>query len=542
MGYSMKNYLARYLSFLFIGLLVSCGGGGSGANFSQSTVRGTLVANPPFRVASLNATDLTAQFNNSTSGSTLLRLTGAPVCGVDFYYINYWTVGAQNEAASATGVLMIPTAPGNASPTILKQCTGPHSVLLYAHGTNTQKNFNLAAVNDPTNPATPENGLLTAFYAAQGYIVVAPNYAGYDTSTLPYHPYLNADQQSKDMIDMLTASRTAISSTLNGPIQDNGQLFITGYSQGGLVAMATQRALEKLNMTVTASAPMSGPYALEAFGDTVFLGAVNLGSTVFTPLLINSYQHAYGNLFNSPTDIFTLTYANQIVTLLPNIAPINSLFQSNQLPELALFNGTAPVIPGNPTLTALFQATTPATTPASAAPIFALGFSTVSQPDHLVNNTFRVNYVEDLLANPDGAITIPGILAGTATENIALSPLNTLRQAFNKNDMRQPGWAPRAPLQLCGGINDPTVFFTNTQTILTYWAHLPAPPLTVSFINVDPGGTTPSNFYQSIFANSLLGIPLTTIPQIYHTQLVPPVCMLASRNFFNIYTFPRVVP
>ena len=531
----MKNTLAKYFSFLFIGLLIGCGGGGSGANFSQSTNRGTLVANPPFRVASLNATDLTTQFTHSTSGSALLKLTGTPVCGVDFYYINYWTVGAQNEAASATGVMMIPTAPSNASPTILSQCTGPHSLLLYAHGTSTQKNYNLAAVNDPTNPAAPENNVLTAFYAAQGYVVIAPNYAGYDTSSLPYHPYLNADQQSKDMIDMLTASRTALNSTLNGPIQDNGKLFVTGYSQGGFVAMATPRALEKLNMTVTASAPMSGPYALEAFGDTVFLGAVNLGSTVFTPLLINSYQQAYGNLFHSPSDIFTLTYANQIVTLLPNITPINSLFQSNQLPELALFNGTAPIISGNVALNALFRATTPATTPASAAPIFALGFSTNANPDHLVNNTFRVSYVEDLLTHPDGAITIPGFLTSTTTEGLATLPQNSFRQAFNKNDLRQPGWAPIAPSQLCGGLNDPTVFFSNTQIILNYWAHLTHPPATVSVINVDPGTTTPANIYQTIFESSLQGIPLTSIPQIYHAQLVLPVCMFASRNFFNAH-------
>jgi hypothetical protein len=531
----MKNSLAKYFSFLFIGLLVGCGGGGSGANFSQSTIRGTLVANPPFRVASLNATDLTTQFNNSITGSALLKLTGTPACGVDFYYINYWTVGAQNEAASATGVMMIPTAPSNASPAILKQCTGPHSLLLYAHGTNTQKNFNLAAVNDPTNPATAENGLLTAFYAAQGYIVVAPNYAGYDTSSLPYHPYLNADQQSKDMIDMLTASRTALNSTLNGPIQDNGKLFVTGYSQGGLVAMATHRALEQLHMTVTASAPMSGPYALEAFGDTVFLGAVDIGSTVFTPLLVNSYQHEYGNIFHSPSDIFTSTYANQIVSLLPNIAPLNSLFQSNQLPSLALFNGTAPVIPGNTALNTLFQATTPATTPASAAPIFALGFSTLSNPDHLVTNAYRVNYVTDLLTHPDGAIIIPGFLTGTTAEGIASAPQNTLRQAFNKNDMRQPGWAPIAPIQLCGGLNDPTVFFTNTQIILTYWSQLATPPTKVTFIDVDPGGNTPANLYQTIFVGSELGIPPTTIPQIYHTELVPPVCMFASRNFFNTF-------
>ena len=36
--------------------------------------------------------------------------------------------------------------------------------------------------------------------ASQGYIVVAPNYAGYDTSTLTYHPYLVGEQQRNPTI------------------------------------------------------------------------------------------------------------------------------------------------------------------------------------------------------------------------------------------------------------------------------------------------------------------------------------------------------
>ena len=34
------------------------------------------------------------------------------------------------------------------------------------------------------------------------------NYAGYDISTLGYHPFLNAAQQSGEMLDILTAART----------------------------------------------------------------------------------------------------------------------------------------------------------------------------------------------------------------------------------------------------------------------------------------------------------------------------------------------
>ena len=136
-------------------------------------------------------------------------------------------------------------------------------------------------------------------YAAQGFVVVAPNYAGYDKSPLPYHPYLNAEQQSSDMVDALTAARKALKDL---GTTDSGKLFITGYSQGGHVAMATHRALQSAGQTVTASAPMSGPYALGALGDAVYYGNVNLGATLFTPLIYTSYQKAKAKIHSKTTD------------------------------------------------------------------------------------------------------------------------------------------------------------------------------------------------------------------------------------------------
>ena len=91
--------------------------------------------------------------------------------------------------------------------------------------------------------------------AAQGFIVVAPNYAGYDVSSLPYHPYLNGAQQSGDMMDALSAARTALPTTFASSTSDNGQLLVTGYSQGGYVALRTVQALQAAGQTVTAAAP-----------------------------------------------------------------------------------------------------------------------------------------------------------------------------------------------------------------------------------------------------------------------------------------------
>lgn len=61
----------------------------------------------------------------------------------------------------------------------------------------------------PRHPESSEIRTQAMLYAAQGDIVVALNYAGHDTSSLGYHPHHIVDQQSKDMIDALTAARAA---------------------------------------------------------------------------------------------------------------------------------------------------------------------------------------------------------------------------------------------------------------------------------------------------------------------------------------------
>ncbi len=304
-----------------------------------STARGTLVENPPFRIASLDAAALQAQLSASAF-APFLPLTGTPVCGVDFNYMHYWTVGGTNEAEKVSGALMVPTG---AAP----QCSGPRPILLYAHGTQVDKTINIA---DPTNPKNQEGVLIAAMFAAQGYIVVAPNYVGYDSSSASYHPYLNEDAQSKDMIDALTAARSALGHVLANSTTDNGKLFITGYSQGGYVAMATDKAMQAAHMTVTAAGTMSGPYALEAFGDSAFTGHVSLYSTLFYPMLVTSYERAYGNAYGGPgataADFYEPAYAPTIEALLPSATPVdgpNGLIAQGKIPPLALFSSTTPV-------------------------------------------------------------------------------------------------------------------------------------------------------------------------------------------------------
>ncbi len=251
---------------------------GSGLTTQPTPQRGQLVMTPPTSTGTYGPADLVTLLTGNSIAAQFLQLSFTPICTVTVYHIEYYTVGAKSESTQASGALMIPS--GSAS-----GCSGPRPIVEYAHATTPDKTFNIADLSRADND---EGLLLAAAFASQGYIVVAPNYAGYDTSTLGYHPYLVADQQSKDMIDALAASRAALTGTLSPPSTDNGKLFITGYSQGGFVAMATARAMQGAGTVVTAAAPMSGPYALAAFGDAVFDGEVDLSATLNTTLLLGA--------------------------------------------------------------------------------------------------------------------------------------------------------------------------------------------------------------------------------------------------------------
>jgi acetyl esterase/lipase len=498
-------------------LLAGCGSDTATSTFSTANGRGTLVESPPLRIASLSALTLQEELAASPSGTQLLLVTGNPVCGVDFHYYHYWTVDPAGAAIRNSGALMIPTGTGT--------CTGQRPVLLYAHGTQVDKTMNIADITDPANS---EGALIATMFAAQGYIVVAPNYSGYDDSTLAYHPYLNADQESKDMIDALAAARGALGHVAAAGTTDNGKLFITGYSQGGHVAMATHRAMQAAGTTVTASAGMSGPYALEAFGDAIMYGNVDLGSTVFTPLLVTSYQHSYGNIYSAPTDVYETAYATGIDNILPSATPLATLFTSGKLPQLQLFHNT---------VWNTGSAQLDATLNVPNHPLYSLGFGA----SNLVKDSYRLSYIQDALAHPDGAV--PAV----TTLSPAAAPANTLRIAFKTNDLRT--WKPSRPMMLCGGALDPTVFYPpNTTVIQNYF--LAVQGLTPALLTVldlesalgTPGPTNPFYAAKAGFAQGKASVSAgagggaagaNAVTQAYHGTLVPPFCSAAVRGFFS---------
>ncbi len=478
--------------------------------------RGTLVESPPTRTASLTPDNLLDAVESVPEAQQILELIAPPKCGIDIHYLHYNTVDPSDAATTASGTMMIPTGDDPA-------CQGPRPIVVYAHGTQVERALNQA---DITNEDNVEALLAAVAFTAQGYILVAPNYAGFDVSELDYHPYLIAAQQANDLIDAVTAARSALPTSTAPSVTDSGELFVTGYSQGGHVAMATHRLLQEIGEPITASAPMSGPYALSAFADAVFYGQVSRTSPLFLTYIATGYQRAYGDIYSSPSDIYEAAYADDIETLLPSAVPRTELFAEGELPRSEMFSETPP----DPS----YAQYTPATEPADLAHVFAAGFG----PDHLVTNAFRLAYLQDAEANPDGGFPTETDLRPPA------DPALPLRQGFKANDLRT--WVPTAPVLLCGGNEDPTVLYMNTELIHGYWdANGVTTEVRVLDLDSDVDADDPYAARKLGFAAAKEAIAaaavsggatdngVAAVTEVYHSTLVPPFCLSAAKSFFD---------
>lgn len=510
-------------------LLVGCGDD----NDFDAVDSDTSSATSKF-VKSFSTSQIDSGFGNSA--------TPAAKCGVTIEKVSYDTKGAADEDTTATAALMVPT--GDAA-----ECQGDRPVLLYAHGTTTEKSYDFNQVGNLNNPAVGESTLIAANFAAQGYIVVAPNYAGYDESELDYHPYLVAQQQSTDMVDALDSARSIIDRKKRAndanylKIDDSGKLFLAGYSQGGYVVMATARLLESQNKPITAIAPSSGPYALAAFGDDIFRGNVNIGASRFAPLLGIGLQEKYGNIYQDKSDIFLDKYAS---AQLPSDSPFGELVAAGKLPNNALFQET----PTNPVLDGL-----------SKGSIFSF-LGGYDDNDYLIKSDFRAAYVTDTINNPDG------LFAENGNDLPAANPQNNLRKALKDNDLR--GYVPKMPTLICGGNQDPTVYYdinTGSMAKLLQAASTnnPAVKLNVTVLDVDTdnadsrpdqpsltmigqasmnkwNANTVVTSVQTNFSSSVAKVKadaeaqgqnsLLAFYSNYHGGLVSPACTQATREFF----------
>ncbi len=201
------------------------------------------------------------------------------------------------EQASVSGAVFVPQSPGAALP-----------VLVYHHGTTFKRLAAPSFKTDLTN--------LGYAMASMGFLVLMPDYLGLGESPLQ-HPYCHAESEADAGWSMV---ETAVDLVWDLDVTLNGNLYVTGYSQGGHGAMAMARAAppESLSGTLAlkAAAPLSGPYDMTGTQLPWILQSPYYSQPAYIFYLLQGWNSVYGNLFESFADFCLPPYDTLLEDLL----------------------------------------------------------------------------------------------------------------------------------------------------------------------------------------------------------------------------------
>ncbi|MFE2325105.1 alpha/beta hydrolase [Streptomyces sp. NPDC059385] len=250
--------------------------------------RGALLSVTP--VGSLDRAGVTAYLSGFGMDAGTVRH------GISAYRLTYATVDPQGRPTTATGLLVLPQG-------------GPRRLDLVSdtHGTTAHK-------DDAPSGEAGSNRLTPYLHASAGRAVAAPDYLGLGGGPGP-HPYVDTASSVTASVDMLRAARTA-GDRLGRTITRD--VYATGFSQGGQVAMALGRELSRpgSGFRLRALAPMAGPYDLsgsEVPGITD--GRVAPRTAVFYLSYFLTAQNRLHPLYKDPAEVFRAPYAQAVESL-----------------------------------------------------------------------------------------------------------------------------------------------------------------------------------------------------------------------------------
>lgn len=211
--------------------------------------------------------------------------------GIDLYKITYFTT-YQDQVIEASGLLCIP-----------KDLEAEAPLLAGLHGTIIDNS------RAPSNFGNKSGLSGLEIFASLGFITVIPDYIGFGESEEIFHPYYDVLYAGKATTDMLQAVQEFLKEE---KIPFHEDLFITGYSEGGYVAVSTLKYIEENNLDfkVRATAAGAGGYHIKGLMEDVVDQGV-YDSPAYLVYVVYAYNITNG--WNRPlTDFFREPYASQI--------------------------------------------------------------------------------------------------------------------------------------------------------------------------------------------------------------------------------------
>lgn len=216
-----------------------------------------------------------------------------PEYDVEITKLVYITIDPDGDLVEASGTVMIPVGTNNLP------------LLSFHHGTETKRDLVVSS------SLFIGEGIASMAMTSLGFATCVPDYLGLGESFL-LHPYLYAPSSADVSIDLLRAARTFYQD--NG-VELNNDLYLGGYSEGGYVTMAVHREIETNHpdeFSVTASAPLAGPYDLEGTINSIILQE-EYAQPTFIAYFITAYNEIYR--WNRLNNIFNVPYAGMMAYL-----------------------------------------------------------------------------------------------------------------------------------------------------------------------------------------------------------------------------------
>lgn len=279
--------------------------------------------------------ELMEQQTAADYGTEVTQQTGYPasVLGVEYdivtYKIGYETLDYDGISITiATGVIAFPAN---------YPCAA--ALATYGHG------FSLKHGEVPSSGGSSIYYFIGKGLASNGYVSALPDYIhlGFDADS-GFQAFMHAASEASATVDLLRATRTFCAQQ-NIPL--NGQLFLTGYSQGGHSTMATAREIQTKHsgeFTVTGAVPGGGTYDLSG------IAADSLASptrTTAEPHALCMVARSYWNIYldtllainypySSFDSVFKYPYDTLLREILDPLHPNGNVGLLNPIPNLML--------------------------------------------------------------------------------------------------------------------------------------------------------------------------------------------------------------
>ena len=211
---------------------------------------------------------------------------------VDVYDVTYYTQWHDGSQIKASGLYFVPRGVKKGA-----------AELVYNHGTR---------VNKGRYDKLGGEEYFCLAMAMDGYAVALPDYVGLGHGE-KFHLYQVASSLGQASVDMLMAARQ-LNDTLH--VKTNGQLFLSGYSEGGYAALATDKLIQDKypNIHVTAASPMSGAYDMTGVEGNVMFKSYT--EPHYLPYLLGSYNEVY-NLVGPNVNII---YKHPYDSIIPQLS------------------------------------------------------------------------------------------------------------------------------------------------------------------------------------------------------------------------------